>query len=87
LPKNITKFARSVSKCKSTWQQLGQLEKEYEGALALLAKFKVNPEYLQHAHLPEVLVSTKRGAPTLAELVSRTSTVPQTLTTMLPPPI
>jgi hypothetical protein len=34
LPKNITEFHRSVSQCESTWQQL---EKEYEGALALLA--------------------------------------------------
>jgi hypothetical protein len=87
LPKNITKFPWSVSQCESTWRQLGQLEKEYEGALASLAKFKVHPVYLRHAHLPEVLVSTKRGAPTLAELVARTSNFPQTSTTMLPPPI
>jgi hypothetical protein len=91
LPQNITKFPRSVFQCESTWWQLGQLEKEYEGATALLAKFKVNLEYLQHAHLPEVLVSTKRGAPTLAQLVARPSNVPPTemmmLTTMMPPPI
>jgi hypothetical protein len=49
-------------------------------------KFKVNPEYLGHAHLPEVLVSTKRGAQTLAQLVAGTSNVPQMSTTMLPPP-
>jgi hypothetical protein len=57
----------------------------------LLAKLKVNPEYLRHAHLPEVLVSTKRGVPTLAQLVARTSNVPPTKilmsTTMMPPPI
>jgi hypothetical protein len=55
----------------------------------LVAKFKVNPEYLRHAHLPEALVSTKRGAPTLAQLVARPSNIPQTeLTTteMLMPP-
>jgi hypothetical protein len=50
-----------------------------------LAKFKVYPDYLRHAHLPEVLVSTKRGAPTLAEIVAKTSNNLQTLTTMLPP--
>jgi hypothetical protein len=87
LPNNITEFPRSISQPESTWRQLGLLEKEYEGALASLAKFKVNPEYLRHAHLPEVLASTKRGAPTLAELVARTSNVPQTSTMMLPPPI
>jgi hypothetical protein len=86
LSQNITKFPRSVPQCKSTWRQLGQLEKEYDGAMALLAKFKVNPEYLRHAHLPEVLVSTKRGAPTLAQLVARTSNVPQT-EMMMPPPL
>jgi hypothetical protein len=32
LPKYITVFPRSVSQWKSTWRQLGQLEKEYEGA-------------------------------------------------------
>jgi hypothetical protein len=53
----------------------------------LLAKFKVNPEYLRHAHLPEVLVSTKWGAPTLAQLEARTSNVPPMSTTMMPPPI
>jgi hypothetical protein len=87
LPKNIAEFPRFVSQCESTWRQLGQLEKEYEGALALLAKFKVNPEYLRHTQLPEVLVSTKRGAETLAEVVARTSNIPHTSTTMSPLPI
>jgi hypothetical protein len=91
LPQNIIEFPRSVSQCKSTWRQLGQLEKEYDGAIASLAKFKVNPEYLRYAHLPKVLVSSKRGAPTLAQLVARPSNVPLTemmmLTTMMPPPI
>jgi hypothetical protein len=53
----------------------------------LLAKFKVNPEYIWHAHLPEVLVSTKRGVPTLAQLVARTSNFPQISTTIMPPPL
>jgi hypothetical protein len=57
----------------------------------LLAKFKVNPEYLRHAHLPEVLVSTKREAPTLAQLVAIPSNVPQTEMMMpkmmMPPPV
>jgi hypothetical protein len=52
----------------------------------LLAKFK---EYHRHAHLPEVLVSTKRGAATLAQLVARPSNFPPTemmmSTTMMPP--
>jgi hypothetical protein len=91
LTPNITKFPRSVAQCKSTWRQLGQLEKEYDCATALLAKFKVNPEYLRYAHLPEALVSTKRGAPTLAQLVARPFNVPQTGLTMtemlMPPPV
>jgi hypothetical protein len=86
LPENITEFPRSVSQCETTWRQLSQLEKEYEAALASLAKFKINPEYLRHAHLPEVLVSTKRGAPTLAQQVARPSNVPQMSKMMLPPP-
>jgi hypothetical protein len=66
----------------------GQLEKEYEGALASLSKFKVNTDYLQHAHLPsEALVPTKRGAPTLADIVARTANAPRTSQNMLPPPI
>jgi hypothetical protein len=87
LPRNIAEFPRSVPQCESTWQQRGQLEKEYEGALASLAKFKVNTDYLRHAHLPEALVSTKRGAPMLADIVARTSNVLQTSPNMLPPPI
>jgi hypothetical protein len=47
----------------------------------------VNTDYLRHAHLPEALVSTKRGAPTLADIVAKTSNVPQTSPNMLPPPI
>jgi hypothetical protein len=49
--------------------------------------FKVNTDYLRHAYLPEALVSTKRGAPTLAKVVARTSNVPQSSPNMLPPPI
>jgi hypothetical protein len=89
LTPNITEFPRSVPQCESTWRQLRQLEKEYDGATASLAKFKVNPEYLRHAHLPEALVSTKRGAPTLAQLVARPPNIPpteQTTTEMLMPP-
>jgi hypothetical protein len=47
------------------------------GKKGVLAKFKVNPEYLRHAHLPEALVSTNRGLQTLAQLVARPSNVPQ----------
>jgi hypothetical protein len=78
LTPNITDFPRSVPQCESTWRQLRQLEKEYDGATALLAKFKVNPEYLRHAHLPEALVSKKRGSQTLAQLLAKPSNVPLT---------
>jgi hypothetical protein len=95
LTPNITDFSRSVTQCESTWRQLGHLQPEYDGAVALLAKFKVNPEYHRHAHLPEALVSTKRGAQTLAQLVAARTPVqptgPATTTTTkkmtMPPPI